>query len=263
MATSKSLPKSKSKGDALYEGTHTTFYKGPEPGTLIQQFKDEWTFKDTETPTLIHGKGAINSSLSETLLLCLETVGLETNFVRRLNMREHLVQDLQSLPLIFTMRNVAYDEFATSLGLPEGIHLPEPHMEFRYTSPKKPMVNESQILSFDWANKQELEQIQSIATRINDFLSGYFYAKGFSLVDFNFRLARFSHEEFIDSQALLILNSDLCLDAVRLMDNKSGEIYGRDDNETDAGKLSQRFQDLAQRLDILPGNANSNDKDTK
>lgn len=258
MPFSKSPTKSGSKGSALFDGEHTTFYKGPEPGTLIQQFRDDWKPKGSDTSVMIHGKGAINNSLNEMLMLCLETIGLETNFVRRLNMREQLVQDLESLPLIVTMRNVAWGQFASDLGLPEGIHLPEPHLEFRYTSPQKPLVNESQILSFDWANRQELDQIGTIATRANDYLNGYFFAKGFSLIDFELRFARFIHEDFTEAQPQLIINSDLSLDALRLLDNKTADYYGHDDTQTDESVVSCKIQDLAKRLDLVPTQLSSN-----
>ena len=75
-------------------------------------------------------------------------------------------------------------------GVEEGTPLPRSIVEFYYKNDKlgDPMVTEEHITAFGWANPQELDDIMSLALRINDFLSGLFLGVGIRLVDFKMRV---------------------------------------------------------------------------
>ena len=45
----------------LYEGKAKVLYKGPEPGTLVQYFKDDATAFNNEKHGIITGKGVLLS----------------------------------------------------------------------------------------------------------------------------------------------------------------------------------------------------------
>ena len=45
----------------LYEGKAKILYEGPEPGTIIQYFKDEATAFNAQKKGMIDGKGALNN----------------------------------------------------------------------------------------------------------------------------------------------------------------------------------------------------------
>ena len=51
-----------SRRTKLYEGKAKILYEGPEPGTLIQYFKDDATAFNAEKKGTINGKGVINAS---------------------------------------------------------------------------------------------------------------------------------------------------------------------------------------------------------
>ena len=91
----------------VYEGKAKVLYEGPEPGTLIQHFKDDATAFNNKKHALIEGKGVLNNRISEYIFTRLGEIGVPTHFVRRLNMREQLIREVEIIPLEVVVRNVA------------------------------------------------------------------------------------------------------------------------------------------------------------
>ena len=52
----------------IYEGKAKILYEGPEPGTVIQYFKDDTTAFDATKKAVIEGKGVLNNRISEYLM---------------------------------------------------------------------------------------------------------------------------------------------------------------------------------------------------
>ena len=59
----KGLPMSRRR--QIYEGKAKILYEGPEPGTLIQYFKDDATAFNAQKKGTISGKGVLNNRISE------------------------------------------------------------------------------------------------------------------------------------------------------------------------------------------------------
>ena len=89
----------------IYEGKAKVLYEGPEPGTLVQYFKDDATAFNNQKKGTITGKGVLNNRISEYLMTRLGEAGIPTHFVRRLNMREQLVREVEIIPLEIVIRN--------------------------------------------------------------------------------------------------------------------------------------------------------------
>jgi len=91
----------------IYEGKAKILYEGPEPGTIVQYFKDDATAFNAEKKATIDGKGVLNNRLSEFFMNGLGQVGVPTHFLKRLNMREQLVRQVEIIPLEVIVRNFA------------------------------------------------------------------------------------------------------------------------------------------------------------
>src|SRR6201994_4019206 len=143
----------------LYEGKAKILFEGPEPGTLVQYFKDDATAGNGAKKGVITGKGVLNNRISETLMLRLHDMGIPTPFGRRLNMREQLIREVEITPLEVVVRNVAAGSLSTRLGLEEGTQLPRSIIEFYYKNDQlnDPMVSEEHITAFGWATPQEID----------------------------------------------------------------------------------------------------------
>ncbi|MEE8245947.1 MAG: phosphoribosylaminoimidazolesuccinocarboxamide synthase, partial [Alphaproteobacteria bacterium] len=108
----------------VYEGKAKVLFEGPEPGTLVQYFKDDATAFNNKKRGTITGKGVLNNRISEYLMTRLNEIGVPTHFVRRLNMREQLVKEVEIIPIEVIVRNVAAGSLSQRLGIPEGSQLP-------------------------------------------------------------------------------------------------------------------------------------------
>lgn len=82
----------------IYDGKAKTMFEGPEPGTLIQYFKDDATAFNAQKREILSGKGVLNNRISAYLMTKLADIGIPTAFIRRLNMREQLVREVEIIP---------------------------------------------------------------------------------------------------------------------------------------------------------------------
>jgi phosphoribosylaminoimidazole-succinocarboxamide synthase len=149
----------------VYEGKAKILYEGPEPGTLVQYFKDDATAFNAEKRATVEGKGVLNNRLSEFFMTGLNSVGVPTHFIRRLNMREQLIRAVEIIPLEVVVRNVAAGSISKRLGIEEGTALPRPIVEFYFKNDDlgDPMVSEEHIIAFGWATQQDLDDMVSLA----------------------------------------------------------------------------------------------------
>jgi phosphoribosylaminoimidazole-succinocarboxamide synthase len=234
----------------IYEGKAKVLFEGPEPGTLVQYFKDDATAFNAKKRGIITGKGVINNRISEYLMLRLNEIGVPTHFVRRLNMREQLVKAVEIIPLEVVVRNVAAGSISQRLGLAEGTPLPRSIIEYYYKSDElsDPMVAEEHITAFNWATPQELDEIMSLALRVNDFLTGLLLGVGLRLVDFKLEFGRLWEDE----EMRIVVADEISPDSCRLWDVKTNEKLDKDRFRRDLGDVEEAYQEVARRLGILP-----------
>ena len=234
----------------IYEGKAKILYEGPDRGTIIQYFKDDATAFNAEKKDIIEGKGVLNNRLSEFFMSGLNNIGVPTHFIKRLNMREQLVRNCEIIPLEVVVRNYVAGSLSKRLGLEEGSRLPRPLVEYYYKDDKlgDPMVSEEHIAAFNWASMQDMEDILSLALRVNDFLSGVMFSIGIKLVDFKIEIGRF----FEDDYQRLIIADEISPDSCRLWDIKSGEKLDKDVFRRDLGSLIDAYSEIANRLGLLP-----------
>lgn len=232
----------------VYEGKAKVLYEGPEPGTLIQHFKDDATAFNAKKHALIEGKGVLNNRISEVIFQRLGEIGVPTHFIKRINMREQLIREVEIIPLEVVVRNVAAGSIATRLGLEEGSALPRSVIEFYYKDDKlnDPMVSEEHITAFGWATPGEIEEIMSLALRINDFLIGLFLGIGIRLVDFKVEFGRMWDNDTMR----IVLADEISPDCCRLWDITSGEKLDKDRFRRDLGGMLEAYQEVAKRLGV-------------
>jgi len=234
----------------VYEGKAKILFEGPESGTLIQYFKDDATAFNNKKHAVITGKGVLNNRISEYLMLKLHDVGIPTHFMRRLNMREQLIREVEIIPIEVVVRNIAAGSMSKRLGIEEGTLLPRSIVEYYLKADElnDPMVSEEHITAFGWASYQEIDEIMSMALRVNDFLSGLFLGVGLKLVDFKLEFGRLWEDE----DMRIILADEISPDNCRLWDVETNERLDKDRFRQDLGKVEEGYQEIARRLGILP-----------
>jgi phosphoribosylaminoimidazole-succinocarboxamide synthase len=240
----------------IYEGKAKILYEGPEPGTLIQYFKDDATAFNAQKKGTISGKGVLNNRISEHIFTLLGNIGIPTHFIRRLNMREQLIRQVEIVPIEVVVRNVVAGSLAKKLGIEEGTPLPRTIIEYYFKDDAlgDPLVTDEHILCFGWAAQEELHDMADMAIRVNDFLSGLFAGIGIRLVDFKLEFGRIFDE---NGYARIILADEISPDGCRLWDMASGEKLDKDRFRRDLGGEVEAYQEVARRLGLLPEGADS------
>jgi phosphoribosylaminoimidazole-succinocarboxamide synthase len=233
----------------IYEGKAKILYEGPEPGTLIQYFKDDTTAFNSEKKAILEGKGVINNRISEYIMIKLNSVGIQNHFIKRLNLREQLIREVEIIPLEVVCRNIAAGSLSSRFGLPEGQALPRSILEFYYKDDKlnDPIVTEEHITAFNWATTQEIDDMMAMTLRVNDFLSGLFGAVGITLVDFKIEYGRVFENDF----PRIILADEISPDSCRLWDSVTNEKLDKDRFRRDLGGVIEGYTEVARRLGIM------------
>ncbi|MFD1623728.1 phosphoribosylaminoimidazolesuccinocarboxamide synthase [Azospirillum griseum] len=245
----------------IYEGKAKVLFEGPEPGTLVQYFKDDASAFNNQKKGVITGKGVLNNRISEYLMSRLSEIGVPTHFVRRLNMREQLVREVEIIPIEVVVRNVAAGSLSKRFGIPEGTPLPRSIIEYYYKSDElnDPMVSEEHITAFGWAAPADLDDMVALSLRVNDYLSGLFLGNGLRLVDFKLEFGRLWEND----EMRIVLADEISPDNCRLWDVKTNEKLDKDRFRQDLGKVEEAYQEVARRLGILPEGGPSDVKGPK
>ena len=239
----------------IYEGKAKILYEGPEPGTIIQYFKDDATAFNAQKKGTINGKGVINNRISEHVFTLLGNIGIPTHFIKRLNMREQLVRQVEIIPIEVVVRNVAAGSLSTRYGIEEGTQLSRTILEYYYKDDalNDPLITEEHIACFGWASPEEMHDIADMAIRVNDFMSGMFAAIGIKLVDFKLEFGRIFENEY----PRVILADEISPDGCRLWDMATNEKLDKDRFRRDLGGEVEAYQEVARRLGLLPEGADS------
>jgi len=232
----------------LYEGKAKILFEGPETGLIIQYFKDDATAYNAQKKDSISQKGVLNNLISAHLLPALGAIGIPHHFVERLNLREQLVKQVEIVPIEVIVRNVAAGSICSRLGLTEGEALPAPLIEFclKDDALGDPVVAREHITVLGYADDDELDEIVYLTEKINDFLTGLFFAIGVRLIDFKLEFGRLESDDGYE----IILADEISPDNCRLWDSQTNEKMDKDRFRRDLGGLVEAYSEIAKRLGL-------------
>jgi phosphoribosylaminoimidazole-succinocarboxamide synthase len=235
----------------IYQGKSKDLFEGPEPGTIVQHFRDDATAFNNKKQGTITGKGVLNNRISEYLMSRLHDIGVPTHFIRRLNMREQLIREVEIIPIKIVIRNAVAGSMAERFGIEEGTPLPRSIVEYYWKNDEHgdPMVSEEHITAFGWAAPQDIDDMLALSLRINDYLAGLFYGAGIKLVDFKIEFGR-NYDENGDMR--IIVADEISPDTCRLWDAETGKKLDKDRFRQDLGNAAEAYQEVARRLGVLP-----------
>ena len=204
------------KGKKIYEGKAKIVFATSDKNLVIQHFKDDATAFNNQKKDVIDGKGILNNRISEHILTNLNQVGIKNHLIKRLNMREQLVQHVEIIPIEFIVRNIATGSLTKRLGIEDGTVLEYPLVEYCLKNDElgDPLISKEHILAFKWMDDFEIDFVNNELARINDFLQGMFRGVGIKLVDFKVEFGRLEKNGKKD----IILADEISPDTCRLWD---------------------------------------------
>ena len=242
------------KGKKIYEGKAKIVFATSDKNLVIQHFKDDATAFNNQKKDVIDGKGILNNRISEHILTNLNKVGIKNHLIKRLNMREQLVQHVEIIPIEFIVRNIATGSLTKRLGIEDGTVLEYPLVEYCLKNDElgDPLISKEHILAFKWMDDFEIDFVNNELARINDFLQGMFRGVGIKLVDFKVEFGRLEKNGKKD----IILADEISPDTCRLWDATTDKKLDKDRFRKDLGNLVEGYQEVARRLDILHEQSN-------
>ncbi len=234
--------------EKLYEGKAKILYRGAETGTLIQYFKDDATAFNAQKKAVLEGKGALNNLISTHLFSAIGALGIPHHFIERISEREQLIKQVEIVPVEVIIRNVAVGSICSRLGLTEGEPLPKTLVEFclKDDALGDPVIAAEHINVLGLASPDEMEEITEMGLRINDFLSGLFFAIGVKLIDFKLEFGRLETE----NGTRIVLADEISPDNCRLWDRSTDEKMDKDRFRRDLGGLVEAYSEIARRLGL-------------
>ena len=218
----------------MYEGKAKKVFATDDENLCIVSYKDDATAFNGLKKGTIAGKGVVNNKMSNYLMQLL---------VKELNDRETLVKKVSIVPLEVIVRNVAAGSFSKRLGVPEGTPLKTTVLEYCYKNDElgDPMVNDYHILAMGYATKEELDTINSLTFKINDFLKDFFRKINVDLIDFKIEFGR-------TPDGKIVLADEISPDTCRFWDATTHEKLDKDRFRRDMGGVEDAYAEMMKRI---------------
>ncbi len=231
------------KLEQLYEGKAKKVFATNDPDMVIVDYKDDATAFNGEKKGSIAGKGVINNIMSNRLFKLLEQKGVPTHFVEELSDRETLVRKVSIVPLEVIIRNISAGSFSKRYGVEEGIEFDAPTIEFSYKNDSlgDPLINSYHALALKLATKDEIEQIKTMAFKVNEVMREYFDALNVILVDFKLEFGK-------TSDGKIVLADEISPDTCRFWDKDTHEKLDKDRFRRDLGGVEDAYREIMKRV---------------
>ncbi|WP_026102742.1 phosphoribosylaminoimidazolesuccinocarboxamide synthase [Pleurocapsa sp. PCC 7319] len=233
--------------EKLYEGKAKILYSTENPDILLTVYKDDATAFNAQKRGQIPGKGEINCQITAALFEWLASEGIPTHYLDCPQPNQMRVKAVSIVPLEVVVRNIAAGSLCRQTGLPEGKVLSSPLVDYYYKSDElgDPLLTRKRIFLLNIITPDKLEEIESMALKINEKLSYFFTQCDITLVDFKLEFG-------IDSQQNILLADEISPDTCRLWDNKqtdsTARIMDKDRFRKDLGQVEFAYQQVQQRV---------------
>lgn len=211
------------KKNLLSEGKTKKIYTTNNPLEVLIHHKDSITALDGLKKNLLQDKGVLNNEITTLIFQFLNSCGIKTHFIRKINNREQLCHKVDMIPLEFVVRNIVAGSLSKRLGVKEGINLSHPIFEIFYKNDKlkDPLINDHHAVFLEIISYEELNTIYSMTSKINHIIKKYFLDKNIILVDFKIEFGK-------DDQNKILLSDEISPDSCRFWDKKTMKKLDKD-----------------------------------
>lgn len=226
----------------IYEGKAKKIYSTENVNEVIVHYKDDATAFNGEKKGQIEDKGVLNNNISSMLFELLESRGVKSHFIKRLNDREQLCKRVEIVPIEVIVRNVAAGSMAKRLGLKEGYELKNTVYEICYKNDElgDPLINDFHAVSIGLTTFEELKEIYKVTDAVNSILKDFFLKQNIKLIDFKLEFGRYKGE--------IILADEISPDTCRFWDAFTNEKLDKDRFRRDLGNVKEAYVEILKRI---------------
>jgi phosphoribosylaminoimidazole-succinocarboxamide synthase len=232
------------KRTELYRGKAKTVFTTDDPARLVLHFRNDTSAFDGEKIEQLERKGMINNKFNHFIMSKLEQAGVPTQVEALLSDTDSLVKKLAMIPVECVVRNIAAGSICRRLGIEEGTVLNPPTFEFflKNDALHDPMINESHIRTFGWAEEAQIEQMKALTFKVNDVLKKLFDDAGMLLVDYKLEFGLFDGK--------ITLGDEITPDGCRLWDKETRKKMDKDRFRQGLGNVVEAYEEVSARLGI-------------
>ncbi len=233
--------------EKLYEGKAKILYSTENPEILLTHFKDDATAFNAQKRGTILEKGKMNCQITVALFQWLESKGIPTHLIEQSGDDQILVKRVKIIPVEVVVRNIAAGSLCRQTGLEEGYQLPFPLVEYYFKNDElgDPLLTHDRLLILKLATEEQLQQLQTLALKINQHLQEFFASCQITLVDFKLEFG-------IDNQGQILLADEISPDTCRLWDQTEQDpqkrVLDKDRFRRDLGQVETAYQQVHKRV---------------
>ncbi|MGD9591498.1 MAG: phosphoribosylaminoimidazolesuccinocarboxamide synthase [Candidatus Berkiella sp.] len=228
----------------LYAGKAKSLYTTDNPQELLCVFRNDTSAFDGERIEQLDKKGMVNNYFNAYIMEQLAKAGIANHFVRRHSDDASIVKKLTMLPVECVVRNIAAGSLCRRIGVESGLTLNPPTLEFflKNDALHDPMINDSLMITFNWATQDQIDQIKQNSLKVNEVLKQLFLEAGLLLVDFKL--------EYGLSEGKLLLGDEFSPDGCRIWDAQTKKVLDKDRFRKSMGNVVEAYEEVAYRLGI-------------
>ena len=226
----------------ITSGKAKSLYTTNDGNFLVMEFRDDTSAFDGKKTAALEKTGKVNNQFNAFIMEYLATQNIDTHFVKLLSNTESLVKNLEMFPIECVVRNRATGSLCKRLGIEDGLILETPLFEFFLKDDDlgDPLINDNHIISFGWANREDLSVMQSMTLKVNELLVDFFAKANLLLIDFKL--------EFGKHDGKIVLGDEFTPDGCRLWDKDTLTKMDKDRFRQDLGDVIETYGEVADRL---------------
>jgi phosphoribosylaminoimidazole-succinocarboxamide synthase len=232
------------KREELYAGKAKSVFTTDNPDLMIMEFRDDTSAFDGKKMEQLDRKGMVNNKFNAFIMTALANAGIPTHFVELQSDNESVVKRLDMMPVECVVRNISAGSLCRRIGVEEGLELNPPTFELflKNDALGDPMVNESLVETFGWAEPAHLATAKELTFKVNDVLKTMFDDAGMLLVDYKLEFGVFNGE--------VLLGDEFSPDGCRLWDKETREKMDKDRFRQGLGGVIEAYEEVGRRLGI-------------
>ena len=223
-------------------GKAKSLYTTNDEQYLVMEFRDDTSAFDGKKTAALENKGKVNNQFNAFIMEFLSTKEINTHFIKLLSNNESLVRNLDMFPIECVVRNRATGSLCKRLGIEDGYILETPLFEFFLKDDDlgDPLINDEHIISFGWANPEQIQEMKKQTYKVNQVLSKLFLDSGLILVDFKVEYGVYKDK--------ILLADEFTPDGCRLWDSETLKKMDKDRFRQGLGDVVESYHQVADRL---------------
>ena len=227
----------------ITKGKAKSLFTTSDDNQLVMHFSDDTSAFDGKKKEALLGKGTVNNQFNAFIMDHLEKNGVETHHIEVLNNNDSLVHKLDMFPIECVIRNRASGSICRRLGTEDGLILENPLFEFFLKDDDlgDPLINDEHIISFGWANKEQIIQMKELTYKVNTILRELFINSNLILVDFKVEFG-------VSAEGKILLADEFTPDGCRLWDSETLKKMDKDRFRQGLGDVVESYHQVADRL---------------